>query len=402
MEQVAAAAKGLPVIEDAAQSIGASRVINGKQVMAGEASAIGTFSFFPSKNLGGYGDGGMMVTQDDGYFDTLMKLRTHGGRQTYLHEIVGFNSRLDALQAAVLNVKLARLESCAAGRQKNAQTYARAFAQSGLDARIGVPTVKPGCGSVWNQYTIRVRGGRRDALQKYLADREIGSAIYYPVPLHLQKCFATLDYLPGSLPATEEAAAEVRDHERNGVEGAGDAADIQRIREADVEGARKPELVPNAHLENPAVHESDTPVLRDHFEDRAELLLPEVEMVHRGKEAGAPKPELAEGPLHPVEGIGGPRVQHEIGDEAIRITGGCRGDRLLVSRNARDQNRAVDAVPIELLHPAARELHGVFGRKLERELFPQDLGRRERAEETMREEVKVGVRDHPATVARPL
>jgi dTDP-4-amino-4,6-dideoxygalactose transaminase len=123
IEQVSSAAGSVPVIEDAAQTIGASRLIDGKRVMAGEASAIGTFSFFPSKNLGGYGDGGMMVCQDDALFETLMKLRTHGSRRTYYHDIVGYNSRLDTLQAAVLLAKLPHLERWSAKRRENAAFY---------------------------------------------------------------------------------------------------------------------------------------------------------------------------------------------------------------------------------------------------------------------------------------
>jgi dTDP-4-amino-4,6-dideoxygalactose transaminase len=204
IEHVAAAAKGLPIIEDAAQSIGARRVIDGKTVMAGEAAAIGTFSFFPSKNLGGYGDGGMMVTQDDGYFDTLMKLRTHGGRQTYLHEIVGYNSRLDALQAAVLSAKLPHLEAWSEARRKNAAFYDAAFADIG---EITTPYVDPANTSIYNQYTIRV--DRRDALQAHLKAKGIGNAVYYPLPLHLQPCFAYLGYREGQCPESERAAKEV-------------------------------------------------------------------------------------------------------------------------------------------------------------------------------------------------
>ena len=204
IEQVAAAAKGLPVIEDAAQSIGASRVINGKKVMAGEAAAIGTFSFFPSKNLGGYGDGGMMVTQDDGHFDTLMKLRTHGGRQTYLHEIVGFNSRLDALQAAILSAKLPHLEAWSEARRKNAAFYDAAFADVG---EITTPYVDPANTSIYNQYTIRV--DKRDALQAHLKEKGIGNSVYYPLPLHLQPCFKYLGYREGQCPESERAAKEV-------------------------------------------------------------------------------------------------------------------------------------------------------------------------------------------------
>lgn len=204
IEQVSAAAGGLPVIEDAAQSIGASRIIDGRKVMAGEAAAIGTYSFFPSKNLGGYGDGGMMVTQDEALFEALMKLRTHGSRRTYYHEIVGYNSRLDALQAAVLLAKLPHLEGWSAARRRNAAYYDAAFA--GL-SDVTTPWVDPANTSIYNQYTIRV--AQRDALQAHLKAQGIGSNVYYPLPLHLQPCFAYLGYSGGQCPESERAAREV-------------------------------------------------------------------------------------------------------------------------------------------------------------------------------------------------
>jgi dTDP-4-amino-4,6-dideoxygalactose transaminase len=204
IEQVAEAAQGLPVIEDAAQSIGASRVINGRRVMAGEAAAIGTYSFFPSKNLGGYGDGGMMVAQDEALFEVLMKLRTHGSRRTYYHEIVGYNSRLDALQAAVLLAKLPHLEGWSAARRRNAAYYDTAFANL---AEVTTPYVDPANTSIYNQYTIRV--AQRDALQAHLKTLGIGSNVYYPLPLHLQPCFAYLGYSEGHCPEAERASREV-------------------------------------------------------------------------------------------------------------------------------------------------------------------------------------------------
>lgn len=204
IEQVNEAAQGRPVIEDAAQSIGASRLVNGTRVMAGEAASIGTYSFFPSKNLGGYGDGGMMVTQDEALFEVLMKLRTHGSRRTYFHEIVGYNSRLDALQAAVLRAKLPHLESWNAARRRNAAYYDAAFADL---ADVVTPFIDPANTSIYNQYTIRVP--KRDALQAYLKDRGIGCSVYYPLPLHLQPCFAYLGYQQGQCPESERAALEV-------------------------------------------------------------------------------------------------------------------------------------------------------------------------------------------------
>jgi len=204
IEQVNEAAQGRPVIEDAAQSIGASRLINGAKVMAGEAATIGTYSFFPSKNLGGYGDGGMMVTQDEALFEALMKLRTHGSRRTYFHEIVGYNSRLDALQAAVLRAKLPYLESWSAARRRNAAYYDAAFADL---PEVVTPYIDPANTSIYNQYTIRVP--QRDALQAHLKDRGIGCSVYYPLPLHLQPCFAYLGYQHGQCPESERAALEV-------------------------------------------------------------------------------------------------------------------------------------------------------------------------------------------------
>ena len=204
IEQVTVAAAGHPVIEDAAQSIGASRVIDGKTVMAGEAASIGTFSFFPSKNLGGYGDGGMMVTQDDTLFDALMKLRVHGGRKTYFHEIVGYNSRLDSLQAAVLLAKLPHLEAWSAARRANAAFYDVAFADV---SEVVTPYIDPANTSIYNQYTIRA--DKRDALQAHLKEKGIGNSVYYPLALHMQPCFAYLGYREGQFPESERAAKEV-------------------------------------------------------------------------------------------------------------------------------------------------------------------------------------------------
>jgi dTDP-4-amino-4,6-dideoxygalactose transaminase len=204
IEQIRAVVGALPIIEDAAQTIGAHRMIDGAKVMAGEGATIGTFSFFPSKNLGGYGDGGMIVTQDEQLFSQMMKLRTHGSMKTYYHEIVGYNSRLDALQAAVLMAKLPFLESWSAARRANAAYYDQAFADL---ADIVTPFIDTANESIYNQYTIRAQ--RRDALQAYLKERDIGSAIYYPLPLHLQPCFEYLGYTEGQFPESERASKEV-------------------------------------------------------------------------------------------------------------------------------------------------------------------------------------------------
>jgi dTDP-4-amino-4,6-dideoxygalactose transaminase len=204
LEAVSAAVPGIPVIEDAAQSIGARRMIDGEWRMAGEVPTIGTFSFFPSKNLGGYGDGGMLVTQDDRLAERLRRLRVHGGAKQYFHDEVGYNSRLDALQAAVLSAKLPHLAGWSAKRRQNAAYYDAAFRDL---ADVRTPVVRPENGSIFNQYTIRVP--RRDALQAFLKERGVGTAIYYPLPLHLQPCFAYLGYREGQCPESERAAMEV-------------------------------------------------------------------------------------------------------------------------------------------------------------------------------------------------
>jgi dTDP-4-amino-4,6-dideoxygalactose transaminase len=194
----------IPLIEDAAQTIGAKRRIAGKERMAGEAATIGTFSFFPSKNLGGYGDGGMIVTQDDDLATRLKRLRVHGGMKTYYHDEVGYNSRLDALQAAVLRAKLPHLEKWSEKRRANAKVYDDAFADV---PGVVTPFIDRENVSIFNQYTLRVE--RRDQLQATLNAKKIGNAIYYPLPLHLQPCFAYLGYKEGSLPVSERAAKEV-------------------------------------------------------------------------------------------------------------------------------------------------------------------------------------------------
>jgi dTDP-4-amino-4,6-dideoxygalactose transaminase len=204
IEAIMDAAGDVPVIEDAAQSIGARRKVNEKWVMAGEAATIGTFSFFPSKNLGGYGDGGMVVTQSDEIATRVRRLRTHGGLKTYYHEEVGYNSRLDALQAAVLSAKLPMLSSWSAARRKNAAYYNAAFADV---EGVRTPTIDPANESIYNQYTLRA--ARREDLQAHLKEKGIGSAIYYPLSLHLQPCFEYLGYKRGAYPESEKATREV-------------------------------------------------------------------------------------------------------------------------------------------------------------------------------------------------
>jgi dTDP-4-amino-4,6-dideoxygalactose transaminase len=192
--------QGLALIEDAAQAIGARRKIGGEWRMAGELGTAGTLSFFPSKNLGGFGDGGMIVTQDEALAERLRKLRLHGGARQYHHDEVGYNSRLDTLQAAVLLAKLPHLAGWSRARGERARRYGQAFAGH---ADVCPPAVDPANEHIFHQYTIRVP--RRDELQAHLKARGIGNAIYYPLALHLQPCFAHLGYQRGQLPVTEAA-----------------------------------------------------------------------------------------------------------------------------------------------------------------------------------------------------
>ncbi len=206
MESVMALAadRDLVVIEDAAQAIGARRKIDGTWRRAGELGMSGAFSFFPSKNLGAWGDGGMIVTQDERLAERLRRLRTHGGAKQYHHDEIGTNSRLDTLQAAVLLTKLSHLAEWSAARRRHAELYTAAL---GEVAGVEPPAVDPANEHIYHQYTIRA--ARRDELEQYLAERGIGSAIYYPVALHLQPCFAPLGYAEGSLPEAERACREV-------------------------------------------------------------------------------------------------------------------------------------------------------------------------------------------------
>ena len=199
MDALREAAGDIPVIEDAAQALSSAY----KGVMAGNLGTIGCYSFFPSKNLGGFGDGGMCTTNDDALADKLRKLRVHGAEKKYYHQTVGFNSRLDALQAAILRVKLPHLDAWSDGRAANAARYDELLA----DANCVTPVARPDCRHVYNQYTLRVP--KRDAVLAGLQERGIGSAIYYPVPLHVQQCFASLGYQEGDMPVSEKAAAEV-------------------------------------------------------------------------------------------------------------------------------------------------------------------------------------------------
>jgi len=186
------------LIEDAAQAIGSEW--EGRR--AGSVGDFGCFSFFPSKNLGGAGDGGMMVTQSPEHADRVRLLRDHGARPKYHHHIVGTNSRLDALQAAILRVKLRHLDRWSEARARNASLYNQLFEGS----RVGRPFHDPRTRHIYNQYVIRVAG--RDELKQHLADRGVSTEIYYPGPLHLQKCFSMLGYKTGDMPHAEAACGE--------------------------------------------------------------------------------------------------------------------------------------------------------------------------------------------------
>jgi len=195
----------LHVIEDAAQSLGAS--YRGKQ--AGGIGSIGCFSFYPTKNLGGFGDGGMLTTNDPELADRLRLLANHGMRPRYYHQVVGINSRLDSIQAAVLGIKMRHLSRWSAMRAENARQYDKLMIEHGLTSLVETPcTAKDGV-HVWNQYTIRLPGGTRDQVRESLAERNVGSEIYYPVPLHQQECFHYLNVNSETMAQTELAAEEV-------------------------------------------------------------------------------------------------------------------------------------------------------------------------------------------------
>jgi dTDP-4-amino-4,6-dideoxygalactose transaminase len=195
----------LAVIEDAAQAIGAE--YQGRP--AGSLGDVGCISFYPTKNLGGCGDGGMLTTNDQQLADRLRKLAAHGMQPRYYHSVVGINSRLDSFQAAALNVKISYLGRYSEERRGNARRYEERFAAAGLDSALVLPREMPGQYHVWNQYTIRVPGGRRDEVRAHLAEQAVGSETYYPVPLHMQECFQNVGCEVGTLPVTERAAEEV-------------------------------------------------------------------------------------------------------------------------------------------------------------------------------------------------
>jgi dTDP-4-amino-4,6-dideoxygalactose transaminase len=208
MERIGAVAHdaGVPVIEDAAQAIGSEfEFQNGGVKCAGSMGDYGCFSFFPSKNLGAFGDGGMVTTDDEDTYDRLKMMRVHGAKPKYYHGVIGGNFRLDALQAAVLIVKLRYLDQWTAERQENAGLYRQLFQEAGLE-EVRLPA-EVQCRHIYNQFVIRV-GERRDDLRAFLADQGIGSEVYYPVPLHMQTCFAYLGYEPEDFPVSVAAAQQ--------------------------------------------------------------------------------------------------------------------------------------------------------------------------------------------------
>jgi dTDP-4-amino-4,6-dideoxygalactose transaminase len=195
--------KKIRVIEDACQAIGAAQ--QGKR--AGVLGDTGCFSFFPSKNLGGFGDGGLITTNDKALADSMAMLRVHGSQVRYLHEAIGINSRLDALQAAVLQIKLKYLDQWNEGRRRNAERYQRLFAQTKHADCVVLPPTAPGNFHVYNQFTVRAP--KRDALRAFLKDKGVGTEVYYPLPMHLQNCYRDLGHQKGSFPVSEQAAEEV-------------------------------------------------------------------------------------------------------------------------------------------------------------------------------------------------
>ena len=202
------ASRGIALVEDCAQAIGAHRMIDGRVARSGSVGKMGCFSFFPTKNLGCYGDGGMVAIADDEELAArIRRLRVHGAGTTYFHEEVGLNSRLDALQAAILRVRLRHLEGWNEERRIVAGRYMMLFGEKGLLDFITPPAELPGGRHVYHQYVVRAK--RRDELQKYLAERGVTTRVYYPLPLHLQHCFANLGYKKGDFPIAEALAEDV-------------------------------------------------------------------------------------------------------------------------------------------------------------------------------------------------
>jgi dTDP-4-amino-4,6-dideoxygalactose transaminase len=198
----AAAAKGIAIIEDACQSIGSKY----RDRQAGAWGLTACFSFFPSKNLGAFGDGGLATTNDAAFARQLRLMRSHGSEKKYYHQKVGANFRLDALQAAVLRVKAPHLAGWTAARRANADIYRSLFDEAGLTPTITLPVARAECFHIYNQFVIRAP--KRDALRAHLDARNIGTEVYYPVPFHLQECFRYLGHAQGAFPEAERASAE--------------------------------------------------------------------------------------------------------------------------------------------------------------------------------------------------
>ncbi len=203
MDAIRAAAAGIPLVEDCCQAIGTQY----KGVPVGGLGVFGCFSFFPTKNLGAFGDGGLVTINDEALVDRLVDMRVHGMRPKYVHHFVGGNFRLDALQAAILRAKLSRLPGWIAKRQAGAAHYRELFVRAPLDGKLRLPEEIPGRGHTYHQFVVRVKD--RDALREHLAKQGIGAEIYYPISLHEQECFSGLGYRRGDFPESERAEAEV-------------------------------------------------------------------------------------------------------------------------------------------------------------------------------------------------
>ncbi|MDR3076234.1 MAG: DegT/DnrJ/EryC1/StrS family aminotransferase [Synergistaceae bacterium] len=199
--------RGIALVEDCAQAFGAHRMRGGEIVRAGVWGELGAFSFFPTKNLGAFGDAGMVTCSTDALGDRVAKLRVHGSTSSYLHEEIGINSRLDAMQAAILRVRLRHIEAWTEERREAARRYGLLFAERGLEGRVTLPAVTDGNRHTYHQYVIRA--SRRDELQKFLADKGVTTRVYYPLSLHMQPCFAYLGYKKGDFPVSERLTEEV-------------------------------------------------------------------------------------------------------------------------------------------------------------------------------------------------
>ena len=194
----------LAIVEDAAEAFGMRQHIVGRDMSAGTIGQSGVYSFFPTKTLGGYGDGGMVITDSEKVYEKVRSLRVHGATKKYHHDYIGYNSRLDTLQAAILNVKLQKIDESIALRKKAADQYRELLA--GID-QVRLPVVKDGNTPVW--YVFQIKAEDRDGLAAYLKENGVGTCVYYPVPLHLQKCFAYLGYREGDFPVAERLCGKV-------------------------------------------------------------------------------------------------------------------------------------------------------------------------------------------------